>query len=164
VTIQELWLGARQPLGPGESGSPETVARLANRSGMRIVRLPENDHQVTAATVRRLLSTGQIQAAVQIMGRPPMLAQPESGRIELAWPAGRYRALALKDLSSTTGASVLDLTLTTQSDGRAAAEWPDSSATHLAFVVGAAEWQAPHQKEVKSFRLDREKVNRILAA
>jgi hypothetical protein len=41
VTLAELWLGAHQPLGAGDAGSPETVARLAIEYGVRIVRLPE---------------------------------------------------------------------------------------------------------------------------
>jgi hypothetical protein len=164
VRIEELWLGAHQPLGPGASGSSETVARLADRSHLRIVRLPENDHQASAAMVRRLVSTGQIRAATQRIGRPPMLTRPTSGWIKLAWPSGQYRALALNGLGLATGARELELTLTTQPDGRAGVEWPDTSATHLAFVAGPADREACKPKEVTLFRLDHEKVKRILLA
>jgi hypothetical protein len=205
VRIQELWLGARQPLGPGDSGSPETVARLADRYGMRVVRLPDNDHHATAATVRRLLSVGQIHAAAQKIGRPPTFARPSSGRLELAWPNGTYRALALKGLglgpwpksssprtfgrprSEATvclevrptatramrglsaellaaGATEMDLVLTAGSDGCHGVDWPDASATHVAFLRGPADCEAAQRKEVTLFRLDRDKVKQVLTA
>jgi FAD synthetase len=164
VRIQELWLGARQPLGPGDSGSPETVARLADRYGMRVVRLPDNDHHATGATVRRLLSVGQVQAAAQKIGRPPTFARPRSGRLELAWPNGTYRALALKGLGMAAGATEMDLVLTAGSDGRNGVDWPEASATHIAFLKGPADCEAAQRKEVTLFRLSRDKVNRVLTA
>jgi FAD synthetase len=164
VRIEELWLGARQPLGSGDSGSPETVARLANRYGMRVVRLPENDHHATAATVRRLLSVGQVQSAAQKIGRPPTFARPSSGRLELSWPSGTYRALALKGLGMANGAREVDLVLTAQPDGRAGTDWPDSAATHIAFLRGPADCQAAQRREVKLFRLSPDKVSQILPA
>jgi hypothetical protein len=162
IDLQELWLGARQPLGPGASGSPETVARLADRFGLRIVRLPENDHHATAASVRRLVAAGQIRAAIQKIGRPPTFVRPGSRRLLLGWPCGMYRVVLLRGLGTAVGAA--EVHMTPEADGRAAVEWPQASATHIAFVAGPRDCDIPQKKEVKVFQLNRERLKHILSA
>jgi FAD synthase len=139
VTLAELWLGAHQPLGAGDAGSPETVARLAIEYGVRIVRLPETGVASVGGQVRRLLATGHVRGATELVGRPPVRSRPRSGRLAMAWHPGHYRVLPCRAPLAPLGERELEVSLDTQSDGRAGVGWPVSSASHLAFVSGPAD-------------------------
>ena len=139
VELAELWLGAHQPLGAGESGSPETVARLAARHGVRITRLAETSVAKTAGEVRHLLATGQLRGATQLVGRPPVRSRPRSGTLALAWRTGNYRALPSRTPLTPHGPRELEVTLNAQADGQAGVGWPAPTASYLAFVSGPAD-------------------------
>jgi FAD synthase len=137
VQIEELWLGALQLLGPGSEGAGPAVAAYADRCGFRVTSLPRPP--VGTYDVRMLLASGRLGDAIDVVGRPPMWSRPRSGRLRLAWKPGAYRAVALDKPVPLAKGAELDLTLTPQSAGPSALEWPRTDIRYLAFTAGPAD-------------------------
>jgi FAD synthase len=134
VRIAELWIGARQQLGPGPRGWHPAIAEHANAHAMRLTILPEPP--LPTYDVRSFLASGRLADAIAVVGRPPVWERPRSGELRLAWQPGTYRAVPLEHPDAVGTAPVITLSLAPRSGGPGHLNWPCRRIKYLAFVSG----------------------------
>lgn len=132
--IAELWLGARQSLGRCQGGNAEAILAAANSRGIQVIRLPKE--RLESSRVRDLLQSGQLVEAAGIVGRPPILSRPASGKLRLCWCPGSYKALATADPNVAPRGRPLTLLLSKEGRKQPSLDWPDARTPYLAFVSG----------------------------
>jgi hypothetical protein len=145
VPIAEFWLRAQQTIGSGPAGNALAILVQCKRRTIRLRRLPPSDAGAESALVRQHLLTGELREAARIVGRPPTVTRPCAGAVRLAWPGGRYQALASREPNGRSGpgggrASMpIEVTLVARENGLSTLAWPDPAIEALAFVAGPSE-------------------------
>ena len=138
--IAELWLGPSQSLGRGESGSAETIARLASKKRINLVRRPSENGLNGVGFARDAMQAGRIEVAAKLVGHPPMWKRPKGGKLFLSWPAGTYEIVPLKEPTSSSqvacSGAMVKVQLKPNRRGRNTAVWPVLSAEWIAFTRG----------------------------
>lgn len=141
--IAEMWFGAKQRFGPGESGSQRMLIKLAKAQGISLRRLANAETPQVSYKVRAFLEDGNPHKAFAYTQTVPIRAKPSSGSLNLPWRPGVYRAIPLDRLNDAnlydlfemgTHCSI-DLTLTDHKHG-AELHWPSNDIQYLAFVGG----------------------------
>lgn len=137
LPLAELWMGAKQSLGTGPSGSGKAVLAATRERGIRLKVLTEVDLRPVQKEVRRCVLEGAMRDAAGVAGRPAVLSRPKAGRgARVAWPAGVYGAVALRAPDAAVDGEVREVRLSPRADGMSEVEWPDRSVRYLAFVAG----------------------------
>jgi len=136
VQLQELWLGARQTLGSGASGSFQTILDCAAQHHTQITRLPDVALKAAGRTIRGLLLSGRVAEARALVGRPPGRRRPRGARLRFAWPAGTYQVAPLSAPTAPLAGPPFTLQLEPDAAGLCRATWPDRRIKYLVFLSG----------------------------
>lgn len=139
ATLEEIWLGALQLLGPGQLGSHSAITDYAARHGVRLTMLPAPP--LLLYDVRHFLAAGRLVDAIAVVGRAPVWERPRSGELRLAWRPGRYRATPVERPGWIDVAPAIDVTLSPSSRGPARLSWPCRNYRYLAFTSGPLDEQ-----------------------
>lgn len=134
VEIRELWLGERQSLGPGPSGTPRAIRALGKRHGFSVVHLPSARFPKTS--VRELLREGRLVEARAAVGHPPLRSRPRGSSVSVAWRTGPYRAVPVTAPDGRRAGEPLMLDLIPGRGRMATFEWPGREVHYLAFLSG----------------------------
>jgi hypothetical protein len=145
VTLQELWLGAKQSLGRGDGGATPTIRKLSEERG--IVLNLMSDVQLPTTDALRLLAVGRPREATKLVGMPPFRTRPRRAKVETVWQPGTYYALPYNSLTSKAVGSPMPIEINGDNRDLPCFNWPDRQIKYLAFVLGpgdqAAEAQEP---------------------
>ena len=135
--VAELWLGARQSLGRCRRGSSATIVAIARKHRIAVRHLPpaRGDHGTSA---RAELSQGNLDLAISLVGRPPVLARPAQGStLFVGWPDGTYTGVAATSALDFGASSFLPISVIPHARGSRLV-WPDRSVKWLAIIKGPA--------------------------
>ena len=143
VTLAEFWLKPNQSIGTGPKGSGLAVLAACRRRGIRLRRVGTEDGRPLSAIAREHLRAGALRKAAAIVGHPPTMRRPASGKIRVAWHAGRYEAI-VADVSDGRWATrrPIEIALVPEADGMAELTWPSTTIETLAFIAGPGDDEA----------------------
>ena len=144
VQMQELWLGARQTLGSGASGSFQAIQECAAEHHTAIQRLPDVSLKAAVRTIRALLASGRVAEAAALVGRPPVRTRPRGNTLRFAWRAGAYQVAPLAAPTAHRPGVPFTLQLEPDPDGLCHATWPDRRIKYLVFLSGPGDAPGPH--------------------
>jgi FAD synthase len=144
VQLSELWIGARQSLGPGPEGAFQAIERWTQNQGISMKLLTKVSFANSSLAglcreVRQLLKIGRLAEAAKIVGRPPIWIRPESGKVTLSWHSGDYIAMPIDELGRLSYGSPICINLVAEDRGCSSFEWPDFKVKCLAFISGPAD-------------------------
>jgi hypothetical protein len=141
TTIRELWLGAQQTLGRGESGNVSAINQAAHSRGFHLHVLDYSLDSYAGSQARRQLQAGSVVQATELVKNPPTWCRPKAGLLRLAWPAGRYLATKVDDaVDPTLADEPIVLEFSPARDGLCTMDWPhDLAADSLRFIKGPAD-------------------------
>jgi hypothetical protein len=139
ATVAEFWLGNRQSLGPGLSGSVGTVSQLCGLHGVKLKVLPRPPlhDSSTAYEAQRALADGRLEDAIKRVGRPPVWSRPRSNVLKLPWPPGRYWFAPVDDPGAPIVSHAAPVVLEPYKSLGASFEWPDRTVSYAAFLASS---------------------------
>lgn len=140
IPFSELWLGAKQSLGPNRLGDHQAVLDYCEKRRVSLQRLPELNSKKTMFEARKFLAAGHLRRAIDLIQYPLYWARPRTTVVKLYWPPGCYRVASVDKPFEGSYVDISRITLSAESTIDASwFNWPDRRIPWLAFLSGPAD-------------------------
>jgi hypothetical protein len=136
VRVAEVWTREGQTFGREARGSAMALAIYAKKHNLIWRHPPGPETKVVTNTVQHHLRRGEIAAAQEIVGLPPIWSRPDSDHFEVAWRPGTYMTAPATLGSSVSYDEPVAVELREQANGLVRTRWPALEIDHLRVLSG----------------------------